>query len=70
MQSASSRLFRIENLDLRDWIASKSAWTPYDGKKVTGWPIGTVVRGNVVMWDGALETPSTGEVIRFEETLG
>jgi dihydroorotase len=29
-----------------------------------------VVRGNVVMWDGALETPSTGEVIRFEETLG
>jgi len=53
-----------------DWIASKSQWTPYDGKKVTGWPIGTLVRGSVVMWDGALETPSTGEVVRFEETLG
>ncbi|HYI91826.1 MAG TPA: dihydroorotase, partial [Beijerinckiaceae bacterium] len=52
-----------------DWIASKCGWTPYDGKKVTGWPIGTIVRGNVVMWDGALETPSQGEVARFEETL-
>jgi dihydroorotase len=62
-------LKRIETIR-NDWIASKSAWTPYDGRKVTGWPVGTVVRGNVVMWDGALETPSQGEVIRFEETLG
>ncbi|MBM6578821.1 dihydroorotase [Microvirga sp. BT689] len=53
-----------------DWIASKCGWTPYDGKKVTGWPIGTIVRGNVVMWDGSLETPSQGEVVRFEETVG
>lgn len=53
-----------------DWIASKSAWTPYDGVTVTGWPIGTIVRGNVAMWDGALDTPSQGEAIRFEETLG
>jgi dihydroorotase len=53
-----------------DWIASKSQWTPYDGKKVTGWPVGTVVRGNVVMWDGSLEASSQGEVVRFEETAG
>lgn len=52
-----------------DWIASKSNWTPYHGKTVTGWPIGTIVRGNVVMWDGGLETPSLGEVVRFEETM-
>ncbi|WP_230530693.1 dihydroorotase [Microvirga roseola] len=52
------------------WIASKCGWTPYDGRKVTGWPIGTVVRGNIVMWDGALATPSQGEVVRFEETIG
>jgi dihydroorotase len=31
--------------------------------------VGTVVRGNIVMWDGALEAPSQGEVVRFEETL-
>jgi dihydroorotase len=51
------------------WIASTSQWTPYDGKKVTGWPIGAIVRGNVVMWDGGLEAPSQGEVVKFEETL-
>jgi dihydroorotase len=61
-------LKRVETIR-NDWIASKSQWTPYDGKKVTGWPVGTVVRGNVVMWDGSLETPSQGEVARFEETL-
>jgi len=60
------RVMTISN----DWIASKSPWTPYDGKTVTGWPVGTIVRGNVVMWDGILETPSQGEVVRFEETLG
>ena len=27
------------------WIASKCGWTPYDGVTVTGWPIGTIVRG-------------------------
>jgi dihydroorotase len=61
-------LKRIETIT-NNWIASKSQWTPYDGKKVTGWPIGTIVRGNVVMWDGGLETPSQGEVVRFEETV-
>ena len=51
------------------WIASKSAWTPYDGKVVTGWPVGTVVRGARVMWDGALTGPSRGEAVVFEEAL-
>jgi len=53
-----------------DWIASKAGWTPYDGVTVTGWPVGTVVRGAVAMWEGELVTASRGEAIRFEETLG
>jgi dihydroorotase len=52
-----------------DWIASKSAWTPYDGVTVTGWPVGTIVRGTRVMWEGSLDAPSRGEAVRFEETL-
>jgi dihydroorotase len=52
-----------------DWIASKSAWTPYDGVTVTGWPVGTIVRGARVMWEGSLDAPSLGEAVRFEETL-
>ena len=27
------------------WIASRAGWTPYDGMTVTGWPVGTFVRG-------------------------
>jgi dihydroorotase len=52
-----------------DWIASKCGWTPYDGVTVTGWPIGTIVRGRQVMWEDDLVTPGTGEVIEFQETL-
>jgi dihydroorotase len=48
-----------------DWIASKSQWTPYHGKTVTGWPIGTIVRGNQVMWEGELVSASTGEACLF-----
>ena len=51
------------------WTASRAAWTPYDGVKVTGWPVGTFVRGKRVMWQGELATPSTGEPVRFLETL-
>jgi dihydroorotase len=51
---------------IRDsWIASRSRWTPYDGKTVTGWPVGTVIRGRRVMWEGELSAPSTGEAVRF-----
>jgi dihydroorotase len=51
---------------IRDsWIASRSAWTPYDGKTVTGWPVGTFVRGRKVMWDGELTTPAQGKAVRF-----
>jgi dihydroorotase len=51
---------------IRDsWIASRSRWTPYDGNTVTGWPVGTFVRGRRVMWDGELATPSTGEAVSF-----
>jgi dihydroorotase len=51
---------------IRDsWIASRSGWTPYDGKTVTGWPVGTFVRGRKVMWDGEVTTPSTGAAVRF-----
>jgi dihydroorotase len=47
------------------WIASRAAWTPYDGKRATGWPVGTFVRGRQVMWEGDLVTASAGEAVRF-----
>ena len=53
-----------------DWIASKCGWTPYDGVTVTGWPVGTLVRGHCVMWEGVVTEPSRGEAVVFEEALG
>ncbi len=51
------------------WIASRSQWTPYDGVPVEGWAVGTVIRGQRVMWDGELVTPGAGAPFRFLETL-
>jgi dihydroorotase len=51
------------------WIASRAGWTPYHGLTVTGWPVGTFVRGRKVMFQGELATPSHGEPVRFLETM-
>lgn len=48
-----------------DWVESKAGWTPYDGKTVTGWPVGTIVRGHKVMWEGQLVDGSVGQPMRF-----
>lgn len=50
-----------------DWIESKCGWTPHDGISVTGWPVGTFVRGRCVMWEGEINTPAHGEPVRFLE---
>lgn len=52
-----------------DWIASRSGWTPYDGKTVTGWPVGTIIRGRRVMWEGELMAPALGEPVQFQVAL-
>jgi dihydroorotase len=52
------------------WIKSRAGWTPYDGVTVTGWPVGTLVRGHRVMWEGELGAPARGEPVRFVEALG
>jgi len=51
---------------IRDsWIASRCGWTPYDGREVVGWPVGTMVRGRRMMWEGELTTPAQGAAVRF-----
>ena len=46
--------------------ASKSAWTPYDGKKITGMPVMTIIRGNIVMREGELLEKITAQPIEFK----
>jgi dihydroorotase len=52
-----------------DWVKSRVGWTPYHGVSVTGWPVGTIVRGLKVMWENELVTPSEGQPMRFLEAL-
>jgi dihydroorotase len=52
-----------------DWMASRAGWTPFNGVEVTGWPVGTFVRGRKVMWENDLVTQSQGEHVRFLEAL-
>jgi dihydroorotase len=49
------------------WIRSKSQWTPYHGVSVQGWPVGTIVRGRRVMWDGEITGPASGQPVSFLE---
>ncbi len=51
------------------WIESRCGWTPYDGTTVSGWPVGTMVRGRRVMWEDEITGPAQGEPLRFLETL-
>jgi dihydroorotase len=51
------------------WIESRSQWTPYDGVKVKGWPVGTIIRGRTVMWQGEIMLSAHGQPIRFLEAL-
>ncbi|MBT3359354.1 MAG: dihydroorotase [Rhodospirillales bacterium] len=50
------------------WIASRCGWTPYDGMKVKGWPITTVLRGEIIMHEGGLLGEPQGDMMRFLET--
>ena len=46
-----------------------ASWTPYDGIEVTGWPVGTIVRGRRVMWEGEIIGAAPGPAHRFHRSL-
>ncbi len=50
-------------------MATRSAWTPFDGMECTGKAMATLVRGRVVMRDGELQGTAHGRPVRFQETL-
>jgi dihydroorotase len=50
------------------WLASRAGWSPFTGATLTGKPVGTIVRGRRVMWDGELAASATGRPIRFQDT--
>ncbi|MBX3571168.1 MAG: dihydroorotase [Mesorhizobium sp.] len=64
--------FTIVDMKRRETITneqqgSKAGWTPHHGRKVTGWPVGTIVRGMRVMWEGEIVTAGRGRAVEFNE---
>ncbi len=55
-----------ENTITNQWMASKCGWTPFDGMKIKGWPVMTLLKGQIAMRDGEILRPSTGEAVDFE----
>jgi dihydroorotase len=65
--------FTIVDLNKKNTITnaqqkSKTGWTPYDGMKVKGWPIMTIIRGHVVMREDEMFEP-IGRPVLFKETV-
>ncbi|NGO53975.1 dihydroorotase [Allomesorhizobium camelthorni] len=66
--------FTVVDLKRRETITneqagSKAGWTPYHGKQVTGWPVGTIVRGQRVMWEAEIVEAWKGSAVEFSEAL-
>ena len=54
-------MFTIKN----EWVASKASWTPYDNVKVTGFPVITIIGGNVAMTENQILSKPSGKPVKF-----
>ncbi|AEI38318.1 MAG: dihydroorotase [Zymomonas mobilis subsp. pomaceae] len=52
-----------------EWLASKCGWSPFLGNTLKGLPVGTIIRGNKVMWEGHLYGEPVGQPLRFQDSL-
>jgi dihydroorotase len=50
-------------------MATKAGWSPFTGMTVRGFPVATIIRGAVVMREGALQGQPIGRPLRFVECL-
>jgi dihydroorotase len=57
-------LKRTRTID-NDWIVTPCGWTPFAGMHITGWPVMTIVRGNVVMREDSVLGAPAGRRVRF-----
>jgi dihydroorotase len=54
-----------EQIIKNEMMASKCGWTPFHNYKVTGFPIGTIVNGNLVMSEGKIVSKAQGKPLKF-----
>jgi len=49
-------------------VVSRAGWSAYRGRRLTGWPLVTVVGGRVVYADGAIRPGIFGQPLTFDAT--
>ena len=58
-------LKRTETIS-KKWLASKVGWSPFEGERVTGWPVMSILAGQVVMREAEILMPSSGTAVTFQ----
>ncbi len=48
-----------------NWLRSRCGWSPFEGMKLTGKPVMTVLRGRIAMREDELFGPPSGSPLRF-----
>ena len=48
-----------------EWIESKCGWTPFNNYKVKGFPVATIVNGEIVMENSKIISPAKGKPLNF-----
>jgi len=51
---------------LREELVTKCGWSPFEGWNLTGWPVTTIVGGQLVYDRGKLNTAVRGEALKFD----
>jgi dihydroorotase len=61
-------LVDVENYHLveRKDIVSKCGWSPFEGWNLTGYPVYTIVNGNIVYEKGKIRSEIKGKALRFD----
>ena len=61
-------LVDVENYHLveRKDIVSKCGWSPFEGWNLTGYPVYTIVNGNIVYEKGEIRSDIKGKALRFD----
>ena len=49
----------------KKWLASKTGWSPFEGMSFTGWPVLTLLKGEVVVEEQTLLKPRAGSACDF-----
>ena len=57
---------KAQNVIEEESLASKCGWSPFAGQKLSGNVVGTMIRGQKVMWENELVTPAQGQAIKFQ----